>query len=281
MGVTDELTIILNNLSVSYTDEGRDNDLAIIFIHGFPLDKSMWYEQRRALRDKYRVITYDIRGFGSSGIGKDEFSIDLFATDLMHFMDALKLDKVVLCGLSMGGYIALNAMRIFSDRIVGLILCDTQCAADTPDAKRNRIKTIEMVQHNGLELYADKALSSLFYSESMDKKSKQIIATRAVIESSSPFVICNTLLALADREDMCDTLPNIDIPTLILVGEEDTITPPERAELMHSKISGSTLYKIGQAGHLSNIDNPEVFNRHVNGFLKGIVKQRSHLPTPS
>lgn len=278
MGVTDELTIILNNLSVCYTDEGKDNDLTIIFIHGFPLDKSMWYEQRTALRDKYRVITYDIRGFGGSGVGKDEFSIRLFASDLLQLMNALRLEKVVLCGLSMGGYIALNAMEMFSDRIVGLILCDTQCAGDSADAKKNRLKTIEMVQNNGLELYADQTLSSLFYSETMDKKSKEIISARAVIENNSIDVVCNTLLALADRDDMCNTLYHIQIPTLILVGEEDTITPVEKAELIHSKISGSTLYKIGHAGHLSNIDNPEVFNRHISLFLKGVVKQRSHLP---
>jgi pimeloyl-ACP methyl ester carboxylesterase len=239
MNITDELTIILDNLSISYTDDSKDNDLPIILIHGFPLDKSMWYQQRVALRDKFRVITYDVRGYGRSGIGRDEFTIDLFATDLLHLMNALNLSKVVLCGLSMGGYIALKAMEKFGDRIAGLILCDTQCTADTVDSKKNRIKTIEMIHSGGLELYADQVLSALFYSETMDKKSKEIIEMRTIIEHNSPEVICDTLLALAEREETCNNLHKITIPTLILVGEEDSITPIEKSELSRAAMANT------------------------------------------
>ncbi len=280
MKITEDQSITIGNICIGYTDDLNDSDLPVIFIHGFPLDKSMWSSQRDALRNKFRVITYDIRGYGTSEAGTEPFSMDQYAEDLLQLMNALELDKVVLCGLSMGGYIALKAMEKFSERIVGLILCDTQCAADTTEAKKNRFKTIDMIQSNGLELYADQALSSLFYSETMDKKSKEIIEIRNVIEGCQPDIICETLMALANRDETCSVLSTINIPTLILVGEEDTVTPIAKSEYIHSKISGSTLYTIGKAGHLSNIDNPEVFNRHIYGFLKGVMKQRSHLPSP-
>jgi 3-oxoadipate enol-lactonase len=129
------IRITVNNLAVSYNDNGPDDAPVIIFIHGFPFNKSMWDMQMDALNHNYRVIAYDIRGHGNSDAGIREFSIDLFGNDLLRLMDKLKLDNVTLCGLSMGGYIALNAFIKHPGRFDALILSDTQCIADTAEAK--------------------------------------------------------------------------------------------------------------------------------------------------
>src|SRR5660398_38607 len=125
------LEMIINNLSVSYTDTGKEGSPVIIFIHGFPFNKSMWNLQVESLKDNYRLITYDIRGHGNSDAGNEDFSIDLFAGDLIGLMDALKIDRAILCGLSMGGYIALNAVTNYKKRFDGIIL---SCLLYTSDA---------------------------------------------------------------------------------------------------------------------------------------------------
>lgn len=136
------LTIIANNYTVSYIDEGLSNAPTIIFIHGFPLNKLMWNKQIEVLKEKYRVIAYDIRGHGNSDIGDNEFSIELFVKDLLSLMDVLKIEKTILCGFSMGGYIALYAIENYTKRFNTLLLCDTNCTADLLEAKEKRMKTI-------------------------------------------------------------------------------------------------------------------------------------------
>ena len=155
------------------TMKARIKAPVIIFIHGFPFNKSMWNLQVEALKDKYRVITYDIRGHGKSDAGNEVFTIDLFVNDLINLMDALKIDNAILCGLSMGGYIALNAMAKYQERFDALILCDTQCIADTPEAKEKRIKAIESIRKTGVEKYADESIKNLFASGSFINKEKR------------------------------------------------------------------------------------------------------------
>jgi len=134
--IGNKINITINNLTVSYSDHGPDDAPVIIFIHGFPLNKSMWNIQVEALKENYRVIAYDIRGHGNSDPGIDEFFIELFVIDLLRLMEKLKIEKSILCGLSLGGYIALNAVLKHPDRFDGLILNDTQCIADTPEIKK-------------------------------------------------------------------------------------------------------------------------------------------------
>lgn len=274
MVTLEQLNLTINDLFVSYSDEGSESDPAIVFIHGYPLDKSMWRIQTENLRSKYRVITYDIRGFGNSEAGTEEVSIDLFASDLRHFLDALNLNKVILCGFSMGGYIALRALEEFPERLDALILCDTQCAADSAEAKEKRMKTIKAIKTDGLEVYADQVLSGFFFSNGDNKKSAEMIEVRRMIERNSPEVLCNTLMALANRKETCNNLGKIEMPVLILVGSEDTITPPAASEVMQSKIKGSTLFRLDDSGHLSNIDNSVDFNKHLSDFLEVVTQKR-------
>lgn len=265
-----KLTITADHLTVSYTDEGIVSAPPIIFIHGFPLNKSMWNRQIEALKVKNRVIAYDIRGFGNSDTGNDDFSIELFVSDLLGLMDALNLDKAMLCGFSMGGYIALNAIQNHPERFNALILCDTNCTADKPEAKEKRMKSIENIKEKGLEQYAAESLKKLFAPISVSKQIEEIVIVKEMILKTSKPAIYKTLHALAERKATCTQLHEIKMPVLILVGKEDEITPPEVALLMHEKIKGSTLHIIEQAGHLSNIENGDEFNEHLIKFIASL-----------
>lgn len=262
--------MIINNLLVSYTDEGEKGLSVIIFIHGFPFNKSMWNLQVESLKDNYRLITYDIRGHGSSDSGNEVFSIELFVNDLISLMDALKIDKAILCGLSMGGYIALNAIEKYNERFDALILCDTQCIADTFEAKEKRIKSIEGIREAGVEKYADESLINLFASESFTARVKEIANVREMIVKTSEQSICSTLFALSVRKETCHILSEIKVPVLIMVGSEDKITPPAAARFMHEKIGGSLLKIIDHSGHLSNLENPGEFNFQLKKFVTSI-----------
>jgi len=264
------IKVVINDLSVSYNDEGNAGDPVIIFIHGFPFNKSMWNKQEEALKENYRVIAYDVRGHGNSDTGTEDFSIDLFAADLLCLMDKLKIDKAMLCGLSMGGYIALNAVENYPDRFDALILSDTTCLADTPEVKEKRLKTIESIRKDGVEKFADESIKNLFAPGSFSAKEKEIAAVREMIVHTTEESLCKTLRAFYERKETCSKLSDIYVPVLIMVGEEDTIAPLAAAQLMNEKIKESSLSVIEHAGHLSNIENPSKFNNQLEEFVSTI-----------
>jgi len=264
------IKVAINDITISYNDEGESGAPVIIFIHGFPFNKSMWDEQLEALKGNYRVIAYDVRGHGNSDAGKGDFSIDLFAKDLINFMDALIIDKAMLCGLSMGGYIALNAVENYPDRFDALILSDTNCIADTPEAKEKRLKTIESIKKNGVEKFAEESIKNLFAPESLSTKKEEIDSVREMIVNTSKQSLYKTLRAFYERKETCSGLQDINIPVLIMVGNEDKITPPEAAQMMHEKIEDSVLFIIEHAGHLSNLENPIDFNIQLEKLVSTV-----------
>jgi 3-oxoadipate enol-lactonase len=264
------IKITVNELMISYNDEGKIGDPVIIFIHGFPFNKSMWNKQTKALKENYRIIAYDVRGHGNSGAGIEEFSIDLFAADLLSLMDKLKIDKAMLCGLSMGGYIALNAIENYPDRFDALILSDTTCLADTPEVKEKRLKTIESIRNDGVEKFADESIENLFAPESFTTKKKEIAAVREMIVHTTEESLYKTLRAFYERKETCSKLSDIYVPVLIMVGEEDKITPLAAAQLMQEKIKDSLLSIIEHAGHLTNIENPLEFNNKLEEFVSTV-----------
>ncbi|HSQ45666.1 MAG TPA: alpha/beta fold hydrolase [Lutibacter sp.] len=264
------IELSVNNNIISYNDEGPEGAPIIIFIHGFPLNKSMWDKQLNALKDDYRVIAYDIRGHGATEVGTIDFSIDLFVIDLLCFMDALKIEKTMLCGLSMGGYIALNAIKNHPGRFTALILSDTNCTADSPEAKEKRMNTIISIQENGVEKLAEDLLPNLFAAESFKSNLEEIAAVKEMIVTTTIPSLSKSLHALANRKETCSKLAKINVPVLILVGEEDTITPPEAAIAMQEKIKDSLLELIPHAGHLSNMENENEFNSQLEKFIAKI-----------
>ncbi|HAQ21414.1 MAG TPA: alpha/beta hydrolase [Prolixibacteraceae bacterium] len=275
VGTNIEATV--NNNTISYTDEGPDGAPVIILIHCFPFNKSMWNKQIEALIEKFRVIAYDIRGYGNSPAGTEDFSIELFADDLIGLMDALKIEKAMLCGLSMGGYIALNAVENFPKRFNALILCDTTCMADTSEGIKKRMISIENIEKYGVEYFANESLKNLFAPESFITNQEKIAVVKKMIMETSAQSLTKTLLALSKRKETCNNLDKINIPALIMVGKEDKITPLEAAQQMQNKIKGSLLNIIEHAGHLSNIENSFEFNNQLLKFVSSVYQQSPQL----
>lgn len=263
-----ERTITSNRHQVSYFDEGLPLTEPVILIHGFPFNKHMWESQLSVLKGKHRCIAYDVRGHGNSSAGESEFTIDLFADDLLALLDALKIEKAILCGLSMGGYIALHAIQKQPDRFARLVLIDTQCGADTPEGREKRMKTIAFIQKNGLQVYSEESLKNLFAPASLVAKKEAVLFIQNTILNTPAENICRTLQALANRKETCSYLPKIKSPVCIVVGKEDKITPPEVAQRMQSAIPGSQVHILEGAGHLTNLEAPEQFNAVIKKFLK-------------
>jgi pimeloyl-ACP methyl ester carboxylesterase len=258
--------ISMNGVTICYDDLGTGM-IPVLFIHGFPFDKSSWQPQMEFLKNTHRVIAYDIRGFGKSTAGNEIASINLFADDLIKLMDALLINKAVACGLSMGGYILLNAVSRYPERFEGIILCDTQCLADSPATKEKRNKSITQVKAGGLKNYAETFVINVFCSETLISKKELVEKIKKVIVSTSPLTITQTLSALAERKDMCTALNEISIPALILCGKEDAATMLAQSEYLNHHIANSTLHYIERAGHLSNLEQPDVFNQLLSDFI--------------
>lgn len=265
------LSISLNNFHLSYDDFGGGST-TIIFLHGYPFDKSMWQEQLECLKVTNRVIACDIRGFGKSTDEETHLSIDLFGNDLIAFMDKLNIDKAIICGLSMGGFIALNVIKRFPERVEALILCDTQCIEDTVEVKENRFIIIQDINVNGVKDFNEGFIKSVFHIETYNNKKELVEPLRRVVFANSEHIITMGLTALAEREETCSILGDINVPTLIICGKEDEVTPLDQSEMMHKNIKGSILHVIDNAGHVSNLEHPNEFNQLILNFLAGLNK---------
>ncbi|HJS00153.1 MAG TPA: alpha/beta fold hydrolase [Flavobacterium sp.] len=264
-----DLMTEVNNTVISYNDIG-EGSIPMLFIHGFPFDKSMWKVQLDALKLSNRVIAYDIRGFGKSKDETTPLSIDLFTEDLIAFMDNLKIEKAIICGLSMGGYIALNTIKKYQERLEALILCDTQCIADSPEAKEKRYATIEKIESEGKENFNENFIKNVFHPDSLVNKKEIVENLKNVVSANSKEIIVAGLTALAERSDSCSILKDIKIPTLIICGKDDITTPLAQSELMYKQIKGSSLKIIDNAAHVSNLEQPDEFNKHLQDFLDNL-----------
>lgn len=261
-----DLTIEVNGFELSYDDVGK-GEIPFIFLHGFPFSKKMWREQLEFLKSTNRAIACDIRGFGESTDEETSLSIDMFAEDLIKFMAKLEIERAILCGLSMGGFIALNAMKRFPDRFEALILCDTNCIADTEEIKQKRYNIIDEIAVAGVAAFNEGFIKSVFHPNSLTNKSEIVNDLRNVVFSNSRNIITMGLCALAERTETCSTLMEITIPTLIICGSDDQVTPLSQSEFLHDKIVGSELRIVDNAGHVSNLEQPDVFNQYILNFL--------------
>lgn len=260
------LTIPVNDFNLSYDDLGEAG-IPVIFLHGYPFSKEMWKQQLEFLQSTHRVIACDIRGFGKSTYEEGTLSIDLFADDLLTFMYKLHIEKAIICGLSMGGYIALNAVQRFPTHFEALILCDTQCIADAPAVKEKRYKVIDDITANGVKDFNEGFIKSVFQKDTLSNKKELVEALRTVVFANSQHIITAGLIALAERSETCSTLGAINIPTLIICGREDEVTPLAQSDFMHQMIEGSIMHVIDNAGHVSNLEHPDEFNQQLQDFL--------------
>jgi 3-oxoadipate enol-lactonase len=243
---------------------------AVLFLHAFPLGLAMWDAQAAALRAQYRVIRFDARGFGGSPPGDGLLSMERIADDAAALLDHLGLGQAVVCGLSMGGYAAFAMVRRHPDRLRGLVLADTRAAADTPESRQNRAALAEKVLREGAAAAADAFVPKLLGDTTRRDRPDVVARVRAITLGNPPRGIADALAGLAARADSTPTLKEIRVPTLVVCGEEDALTPPADARALNEGIAGSALAIVPRAGHLSSLEEPDAFNRALLGFLAGL-----------
>jgi len=259
----------INSLKV-FTSVYKENS-AIIFIHGFPFDHSMWNNQVDALKDKYYCVTYDVRGLGTSPVEDGQFTLETFVDDLESIIQLLRLNSPVLCGLSMGGYISLRALERMPDKYKAAILCDTRPESDTNEGKLKRAAAIKLINTNGVKEFVSGFVPNCF-SEKFIKENSNIyseIVERSMI--SNPIAVKGCLLAMSGRTDTTDTLSNLKMPVLVLCGEDDKLTPPSVMKAMADKIPESKFFIVPKAGHMSPVENPILVNEQIHSFLSSII----------
>lgn len=263
-------TLSIANDVFSYADIGRGQP--ILFVHGFPLDRTLWDDQLAGLVDLGRLIAPDLRGFGASRSARTAgLSIEQFADDLAHLLDALRISEpVVFCGLSMGGYIAFEFLRTYSARLRGLVLCDTRAAADTPEVKAARTTMASRVIEQGPEFVIEAMQQRMFSPRTPAVAPAVVERWKAMVRRCPPETIAAASLAMGERRDATSLLPTIACPTLLIVGADDISSPPEEMMAMAAAVPNSRFAVIPKAGHLSPMENPAEFNAVLGDWLKGL-----------
>jgi YbgC/YbaW family acyl-CoA thioester hydrolase len=254
------------NLAVEVQGEGP----AILFIHGYPLDRSIWRAQIDAL-EGFRRIAPDLRGMGQSDAPDLGYSMSIYAADLAALLDVLGVDEVVLCGLSMGGYIALEFLRQRRSRVRGLVLMDTRAEADTPEIRRSRDAAAATAKERGAAAIADAMLPKVLAAATLGRRPDMAERLRSLMAGTPVPGIVGALAAMRDREGSEALLETLaPIPTLVVVGEADGVTPPAQARAMAAAIPGAKLAIIAGAGHLPPLEQPDATTERLREFLRSL-----------
>jgi 3-oxoadipate enol-lactonase len=260
----------VNGINLNYKATGKGEPL--VLIHGHPFDHTMWYPQVVDFSDNYEVITPDLRGYGESSLpahGKTKF--EDYATDVLQLLDFLGISSFHLGGLSMGGQIIMEMFRHSPKKIKSLIFADTFAGLDTPEVKQGRYDAADRLEKEGMDAYAGEVIYKMIRPEhvkSMPHAAEHVIK---MMKATNPVAAATALRARAERIDyLADVFPNIDVPTLVIVGREDEFTPVAKAEEMAKNLQNCKLVVIEDAGHMPNLEQSEAFNKAVLDFLERI-----------
>jgi 3-oxoadipate enol-lactonase len=261
--------VFARELEFGVVDQGEGSP--VVFVHGFPLNHAMWNAQIPVFAERHRVIAPDLRGFGESVDTEGTVSMEDFADDLAAILDYLHVtEPVVLCGLSMGGYIAFHFVRKYRQRLRALVLCDTRAAADVPEVVENRLRIAKLVIESGTQPVAEAMLPKAFGPKTNTDRPEVVEAVRAMMISSDPTGVAAASRGMAARPDMAPSLPSIDVPTLVVVGADDVLTPVDEMRRVAAAIPDAKFKIIPDAGHLSPLENPPVFNAALASFLDAL-----------
>lgn len=240
---------------------------AVLFLHAYPLDRSMWRPQAEAVREAgWMVVAPDFPGFGDAPY-RDETTLEAFANRVVGVLESVEATRAVVVGLSMGGYAAFRLLESRPTLARALVLADTKAGEDPPERRAARLEQAERAEREGTGWLADAMLPSLL-SEGADPAVSGEV--RDIVDRAKPEAVAAALRAMAARPDSSPLLSSVSVPTLVIVGEHDKVTPPSESEAMARAIPGARLETIPNAGHLSNLENPEAFNRALLGFLEEV-----------
>lgn len=257
------------NPQIVYSDSGRG--IPVVMIHGHPFDRSMWHPQVAALQNNYRMITFDLRGYGESNETSAVTDFSDFASDLLSLLDHLEIPSAVVMGLSMGGQIALETWYQARERVLALILADTFSGLDSPQNKQLRYDTANRVLIDGMDSYAEELLPRMVAPQTLSGNARVVRHVSDMMKNTPPWGAAAALRSRAERRDYTPYLTEIDIPVQIIVGAEDEFTPVADALFMHERIRNSNCAVIDGTGHLPNLEDPEKFNAIVKTFLETLL----------
>lgn len=257
----------LPGFQVGYDDQGEGEP--IVFLHGFPHDRTLWAAQRVALAPQARCLVPDLRGFGHSST-HGPYGMDQYADDVVALLDHLGIDRAVVCGLSMGGYVAMALWRRHPDRVRAFVFCDTRAGADTEEAKQRRDELAAMVKQGGTRAIADAQLTGMVGATTRARRPEVVAALRAMMGRQSAAGVIGALQALRDRPDSGETLRTVRVPSLVLVGEDDVLTPLKEARAIAEALPSAARVRleiIAGAGHVPCLERPAATTHALSDFL--------------
>lgn len=262
-------TIKVDGVSINYIDTGG-NGIPLVFVHGFPLSSRMWSSQFEAFSPR-RMVAPDLMGFGDSDAPADPtlYSIDTYARQVVAVIEATGAPKVVLCGLSLGGYVLFGVLRAAPEYAAAVVLADTRAEADTSETVEKRTRQQAEVRAGGTKGLIDASSASLPSRATSERKPEVIAELKTIMDNPAAGII-GALEAMKQRPDSTPILASITVPTLVIVGEEDSVTPVETARALAESIPNAELVVVPDAGHLTNIEQPAAFNRALSTFLDSL-----------
>ena len=251
--------------------EERGSGKPFILLHAFPLSRKMWVSQAEALAKKNcRVILPDLRGFGESHNFSDLNSMEDMAKDIAELLDALKIERAIIGGLSMGGYVLFELFRSFPEKFAAVVLCDTNSAADTDEKREARFDLIEKIEKNGSQALVEEMLPNLVSEFTKTNNEELINDLTKIFTEVNPKAAVAALRGMAQRRDNSNILRDASLPVLLIFGVVDKITNLEIAEKMNQNIPNSKLITLENAGHYSNLEQPEQFNSVLSSFVENV-----------
>lgn len=250
---------------IYYEVHGSGQD--VLLIHPFPAHHGVWAPVAEMLSTRYRVIVPDVRGLGQSTPGDGPATMEKHADDLVRLLDGLRIGKVVFAGNSIGGYIFFEFWRRHRERVAAAVLVDTRAGADSDEARKNRFVAADDVINRGAEPFIDAQLTKLIGESTHRNRPDKVAEAKRMMMQASPAGIAAVLRGMAARVDSNSTLAMIDVPTMVICGDEDTITTPLEMETMHRAIRGSVFRRVAKAGHYAPFEQPEEIHRLLREFL--------------
>jgi 3-oxoadipate enol-lactonase len=243
------------------------NGAPVVLLHPFPVHHEFWLPVAQALQGRYRLILLDLRGHGASGIGEGPATMEKHAADIAHILDDAGVGRAVFVGVSIGGYVLFEFLRRYPGRVAALALCNTKASADTPEARAVRLQAAANVLELGTEQFFESMLPKLMGKTTHATRPDLVQAALRMMRAMSTEDVALVQRGMAERPDSVETLKTIKIPTLLIAGDEDILTPVGDAELMRKNISGSDLKIIARAGHYSPWEQPEEVGKLLRQFL--------------
>jgi pimeloyl-ACP methyl ester carboxylesterase len=261
---------LTDGVEIGYDDVGAG--IPVAFVHGFPHNRALWSPQVSALVDRARCIAPDLRGFGETS-RHGPYTMDQYADDVAMLLRSLGVERAVIAGLSMGGYVAFSLWRRHRSLVRALVLAHTRAGPDTDEGRGKRRALIEVAQTRGSGAVADGQITGMLGKTTREKRPAMIDEVHRMLASAPVEGIVGALEAMMARVDSTETLTTIDVPTLVIAGAEDALIPRSEVDILHEAIRGSRLEVIEQAGHVSNVERPAAFNHLLSEFLASLQYQ--------